>query len=296
MNPSSSLGYVANAQALLMKGDLHQGEAMLKSALEKDPVSLPALAMLVKLYGQEERTKEVVQRILGLTLVHPDNAGLRLLLAVSYFDLKDLEKSEASLQRAIAIDPNTPEAYTMLANIDYAKGSVEKAKIDLRTAIEMNPHNVANYLTLESSYKKEGNWEQAKKLCERAHQIDSASPEVAMELAFLYLEHGGDVNIAFSLAQMARRKLPDSPPAADMLGWAYYKLGSATSAIPQLEESVRKVPQHPVYQYHLGMAYMAVGQPQSAERSLRRALQNDPNLAYASIARATLDQISKLSR
>jgi Tfp pilus assembly protein PilF len=168
--------------------------------------------------------------------------------------------------------------------------------MDLRTAIEMNPRNVSNYLTLESSYKREGNWVEAKKLCERAHQIDPDSPQVAMELAFLYLEHGGDVNVAFSLAQMAKQKMPDSPPAADLLGWAYYKLGSARSAIPQLEESVRKVPDHPVFQYHLGMAYMAAGQRQSAEQSLRRALRNDPSLVYASSAKATLEQISKMSR
>jgi len=104
------------------------------------------------------------------------------------------------------------------------------------------------------------------------------------------------VNVALSLAQMAKQKIPGFPPAADLLGWAYYKLGSVTSAIPNLEECVRQVPDQSVYQYHLGMAYMAAGQPQPAERSLRRALQLDPSLTYASNARAALDQISKLSR
>jgi predicted Zn-dependent protease len=117
-----------------------------------------------------------------------------------------------------------------------------------------------------------------------------------MELAFLYLEHGGDVNVALSLAQAAKQKMPDSPLAMDMLGWAYYKLGAATSAVAQLEDSVRRVPDNPVYQYHLGMAYMATGQHQFAERSLRQALKHDPGLAYAASAKATLDQISKADR
>ena len=36
--------------------------------------------------------------------------------------------------RAIALEPKTPDAYTLLGNIDFAKGSLEKAKADLRTA------------------------------------------------------------------------------------------------------------------------------------------------------------------
>jgi tetratricopeptide (TPR) repeat protein len=269
---------------------------MLESALRQDPASLPALAVLVKLYGKEGRTKEALKRVSGLATAKPSDAGLQLLLAVCYFDLKDIDKAEATANRAIAIGPKMSEAYAMLANIDFVRGSGEQARANLRTAIEMNPRNVSNYLALEASYKKEGNWEEAKKLCERAHQIDAASPQVAMELAFLYLEHGGDVNVAFSLAQTVKQKIPDFPPAADLLGWAYYKLGSANSAIPQLEECVRKVPGQSVYQYHLGMAYMAAGRSKPAEQTLRRALEIDPTLAYAPSAKAALDRITKLSR
>jgi tetratricopeptide (TPR) repeat protein len=295
-NPASALGYVARAQALLERGDLRQGEAMLESALHQDPASLPALAIMVKLYGKQGRTKEALQRLSGLAATRPNEAGLPLLMAVCYFDLKDVDKAESSAKRAMVLDPKTSEAYAMLANVDFARGSAEKAKAHLRTAIETNPHNVSNYLALESSYKREGNWEEAKKLCERAHQMDAGSPQVAMELAFLYLEHGGDVNIALSLAQMVNQKIPDFPAAADLLGWAYYKLGSANSAIPHLEECVRKVPDQSVYQYHLGMAYMAAGRSKPAEQYLRRALEIDPSLAYASSAKAALDQISKFSR
>jgi tetratricopeptide (TPR) repeat protein len=268
----------------------------LESALHQDPTSLPALALLVKLYAQQGKNKDALQRISGLSAAHPDTAGLHLLMAVCYFDLKNLDQAEASAKRAIAIDPKMSGAYAMLANVDFARGSVERAKGELRTAMEMNPRSISNYLALESAYKREGNWEEAKKLCERAHQMDSGSPQVAMELAFLYLEHGGDVNMALSLAPMVKKKIPGFPPASDLLGWAYYKLGSANSAIPQLEECVRKVPDQSVYQYHLGMAYMAAGRAKPAEQSLRRALQIDPTLAYAPSAKAALDQLSKIQR
>jgi Flp pilus assembly protein TadD len=115
---------------------------------------------------------------------------------------------------------------------------------------------------------------------------------VAAELAFLYLEHGGDVNAAVSLAQIARQKMPDSPVTADALGWAYYKLGSLGSAVVQLKESSEKVPNNPTYHYHLGMAYMASRQFDLARQSLRAALRTDPQFPNAANAKAALVQMA----
>ncbi len=51
-----------------------------------------------------------------------------------------------------------------------------KLKDDLRVAIDGNPRKVVNYVALESIYENEGDWEGAKKLCERAREIDPDSP------------------------------------------------------------------------------------------------------------------------
>jgi tetratricopeptide (TPR) repeat protein len=292
-NPSLSLAYAASAQAWLAKGELQQGETLLQAALSRDPTSLPALAMLVSLCVRQGRAQEPVERISKLVERYPRIAGLRFLLAVGHLALRDLEKSEASVRQAMALDPKTPDAYTLLANIDLAKGLVEKAKVDLHTAIEANPRNVTNFMALGTQYEKEGNWDEAKKLFERGHQVDPDSPLVANELAYLYLEHGGDVNVSLSLAQMAKQKMPDSIHAADTLGWAYYKLGAHDLAVAQLKDCVQKAPNNPVFQYHLGMAYAAVGNLTSAEESLRRALNGNANFPYAASAKAALDRISK---
>jgi Tfp pilus assembly protein PilF len=123
--------------------------------------------------------------------------------------------------------------------------------------------------------------------------VDPGSPVVANRLANLYLDHGGDVNLAVSLAQTAKQKMPESPVATDTLGWAYYKLGSTKAAVAQLTESVKKAPHNPVYQYHLGMAYLADGRLDLAGQSLQRALTSDPHFPDATSARAALDKVSK---
>jgi Tfp pilus assembly protein PilF len=213
-------------------------------------------------------------------------------LGLAYFSLHDLVSAEASVRQAIALDPRTPDAYTLLANVDFAKGSIENAKSDLRTAIEANPRKLTNYVALGTEYEKEGNWEEAKKLFEKAHEVDATSSSVAAELAFLYLEHGGDVNVALSLAQMAKQRQSAAPYTSDALGWAYYKLGALDSALAELKDCVQKMPSNAVFQYHLGMANLAAGHAAAAERSLQQALKDDPKFLYAASAKATLAKIS----
>ncbi len=295
-SPNSTAGHIAKGRALIDKGDIQHGEPEIQAALRNDPVSLPALATLLKLSVSRGTVPEVIQRISGLLQQHPQNAGLHFLLALGYFSLKDLDRAEAGVRKALALDPGTPDAYTLLANIDLARGATGKAESDFRSAIAAQPRNVSNYAALGTQFERENRWEEARKLFERAHELDPNSPNLSAELAFLYLEHGGDVNVAVSLAQMAKQKMPESPMTADALGWAYYKLGSVDLAIAQLTESTTKTPDNPVYQYHLGMAYMSARRMDMAARSLRLALNENPNFPDAGKARTALGEITQQKR
>jgi tetratricopeptide (TPR) repeat protein len=194
------------------------------------------------------------------------------------------------------LDPKTLDQYSLLANIDLARGAIDKAQVDFRNAIQANPRNVANYLALARLYQKQGNWQEAKKICEQAHGVDPGAPAAAAQLAFLYLEHGGDANAALSMAQMVKEKMPDSVVASDILGWAYYKVGSPDTAVIHLEECAKKAPDNPLFQYHLGMAYLAAGRMPAAQRSLQLALRSDHEFAYAADAKSALEKISKSAR
>lgn len=180
-----------------------------------------------------------------------------------------------------------------MGNICLAKGEVEQAKKHYREAIEAEPRNVSNYIALQIQYTKEGNWEEAKRLGEKARELDPASPFIASELARLYLDHGGNVNVALSLAQEAKQKVPSDPYVAATLGWAYYKAGSFKLAISQLEESVRKEPGNALYQYHLGMAYLADRRFDAAGRALQKALAVEPASPYQAQIREALAKASK---
>jgi tetratricopeptide (TPR) repeat protein len=111
-------------------------------------------------------------------------------------------------------------------------------------------------------------------------------------LAWNYAEHGGNIDVALSLAQHAREQAPDDPRIADTLGWIYYKKNTYLNAIALLKESVGKMPNNPVIRYHLGMAYFKNDEKETARKELEQALKLNPNFPGADEARQIVKQIS----
>jgi len=292
-NPGATTASVIAARALLAKGEAAQAEPLLRTALERDPANLPALGAMLDVESAQGKIKESVRRLNAVVAQHPQDARLQLLLGLACLKQNDLDRAESSVKQAIAIDPKTPNAYGVLAEIGRARGTLGPAIASYKAAIEQNPQKVENYMALSGLYEKQGNWEEAKRAAERAHAMDPGSPFIANNLAYLYLEHGGDLNMALSLAQQAKQKLPDSPIVSDTVGWAYYKLRSPAAAVAQLSESVRNAPGNAMYHYHLGMAYMAAGNPGNAARSLSKALAVSSDFPDAANARSALQQLER---
>jgi tetratricopeptide (TPR) repeat protein len=290
VSPGLSSAQLAAARAMIARGELKTGEALLEQVLAAQPDSLPALAALVNLNAAQNRT-DALRRILALLEKQPGNAGLHFLAAAAYWNASDARNAEANVRKAIALDPRTTGAYTLLANINLRQGQTDEAKRNLERAIAVDPRKVANYILLAAQYEKEGNWKRATEMWEKARGRDSSSPVIAQKLAALYLDHGGDANVALGLAQFARQKMPDAAITADTLGWAYYRLNSIEAAIEHLQEAVRLAPGNGVFQYHLGAAYLARREFGSARRYLRGALNEGPQSFYAKNAREALGSI-----
>jgi len=64
-------------------------------------------------------------------------------------------------------------------------------------------------------FEAQGDWEKAQAAYQRALAIRPEEPLAANNLAYLMLEHSGNVNVALTLAQTARRNLPNIPSSAD---------------------------------------------------------------------------------
>jgi cellulose synthase operon protein C len=102
------------------------------------------------------------------------------------------------------------------------------------------------------------------------------------------LDHGGNINVALSLAQTARRGLPNLPNSADTLGWAYYHQGVYSSAADMFRQAIKGDPENPTYHYHLGMAYEGQKNYAMARKELEYTLQIKPDYTHSDDIRKML--------
>src|SRR5262249_13049856 len=141
-NPDLPLAHVVAAKAYLAKGDTSQAEAQLRSALDRDPVFLPALETMLSLEAGRGKAQEVTRRLSALVAQHPRNAKLYLLLGIGYFKQNDLDSAESSVKQAIAIDQKTPDVYGVLGEISRTRGDLYQSITWYKMAIDQNPKKV----------------------------------------------------------------------------------------------------------------------------------------------------------
>jgi len=197
------------------------------------------------------------------------------------------DKAETAFEKATELDPNNVPAFMLLGTVQASQGSLDQAIAGYQKAIQSNPRDVRLYIALGHLLEAQNQWQQAQSAYQQALQIQPNYPVAANDLAYLMLEHDGNINVALSLAQTARRGLPDLPATADTLGWAYYKQGVYNSAVDLLQDAAKSEPKDATYHYHLGMAYEKMNNSEMANQQFQQTLQLDPHYPQA-------DEIHKL--
>src|SRR4051794_9095310 len=114
-----------------------------------------------------------------------------------------------------------------------------------------NPSNTKVLMMLGTMYQAKGDSAGAEKTFKQVLQLEPDNPVAANNIAFAMLQRGDNVDMALSLAQTARKGLPNVASTADTLALAYFKKGAYRSAIDLLENALKQDPANPEMRYHL---------------------------------------------
>jgi len=280
--PQNPAPYVQMGNIQLIQKHYPEAEKFYQQALDKDPSSAEGLSGLMNTYFVEKQYDKAIAAANAQIAKSPNNASFYDLLGTALFNSrKDLPAAEAALLKAIELDKNNIDALEKLAKVQIAEGSSDKALATYQQSIKDNPREVTFYILSGELYEDRKDWDQAKAMYQQALSISPEQPAASNNLAYLMLEHGGNVDVAMGLAQTARRKMQDSPDAADTLGWAYYHKGVYQSAIEQFQEALRLREKHGSpddanLHYHLGLAYQKNKQTAPALQQLEKAVKLNP--------------------
>ena len=191
-------------------------------------------------------------------------------------------------RRVLEFDPTHLATYSALGRLYRRQGRLDEAREEYDALTERSPDPVAAVTMAGVILLTQGRTDQARERFERAVGLDPDAAVAANNLAWIYAETDGNLDVALGLAQRATAQLPDLPQTNDTLGWVHYKKGLASLAIPFFEKSIAKDVENPVYHYHLGLAYAKADDRVRARQALERALGLQPDFEGADEARRLL--------
>jgi len=289
--PTEPIGYYK--MGLLRRGQRRDQEAqtLFEKALSLNLNHVDALTQTVLIDLSKGDPEKALKRVTTQIEASPRNPTFYNLLGKLYTARKDFKKAEESYQKAIELDPGYLASYVDLGNLYVQGKQFDQAIQKLDEAVKVNPNLPHIYMTRGSIYEAQQKYDQAKADYERALQIDPNFAPAANNLAWIYVEQGGNIDRALTLAQMAKEKYPDDPAVSDTLGWIYYKKNAFLKAVSLLEESAQKLPKNQVVRYHLGMAYYKSGQNGLAKKELSEALRLGRGFPGSDEAERTLKEL-----
>jgi tetratricopeptide (TPR) repeat protein len=280
--PESPTPLIQMGNIQLAQKHYPEAEKFYRQALDKDPSSSEGLSGLMNTYFAEKQPEQAIAAAHAQIAKSPNTANFYDLLGTALFNgKKDLPGAEAALGKAIELDKNNTDALEKLGKVEIQEGSADKALALYQQSIKDNPREVTFYILSGELYEARKDWDDAKAMYQQALSVSPDHPLASNNLAFVMLQQGGNVDVAMGLAQTARRGMPDSPNAADTLGWAYYHKGVYDSAINQFQEAIRLGakrgdPDDADIHYHLGLAYQKSNQTALARQQLEKAVKLDP--------------------
>jgi tetratricopeptide (TPR) repeat protein len=284
-----------NAQAYLMLGEIRfqqkkypESASLFEQALQYDPNSLGAMRGLISGFLLKKQPAQAIGRLNTQIAKSPKNSGFYDMLALLQVQSKNLDQASASAQKAIELNSDDGEAVAIYAQIQAMRGQAVNAIGVWEKWSKDHPGNAGALAILGTLEESKGDRKKAEDYYKKALQIKPDQPAAANNLAYMMLLNGENVDVALTLAQTARRGMPDSPNSADTLAWAYYYKGTYGYARDLLEDALKKNPNSATMQYHLGMVYSKLMDKGNAAIHLKKAISLEPDSQAAKDARTAL--------
>jgi cellulose synthase operon protein C len=297
VDPQSSEGYVQMGNLRFVQKQYGEAGKAYGEALDRDANSVDALRGLMSTYIARKQIDEAIAAANAQIAKSPSNSGFYDLLGSALFRTKkDLNGAEAAFEKAAALDKHNSDAFLKLGQVQATKGLLDQAISTYQQGLKDTPREPNFYVGMGELYESRQDWSKATEAYQKALEIKPEDPMASNNLAAVMVQSGGNLDVALSLAQTARRGMPDSPKVADTLGWVFYQKGAYKSAIDLFQEALKlgaknNAADNPGIHYHLGLAYAKTDQPGLARQQLERVLKIDPNYANADDVKKQLAQL-----
>jgi len=274
--PTNALGYAKLGAVRVAQKRLDDAAKLFDEGLKRDPKSYDALSGAALVLLAKKRVPEAIAKVQSVVESSPTSANATL-LGKLYIENKQANLAETALQKARELDAKNADATYLLYQLKLARGAKDEAYGLVAEAVKDGTTDPRIYTVYGMGLEGRGDWQTAESAYQKALGFQPNDAMAANNLAYLLLEHGGDANLALSLAQTARRGMPKAGATADTLAWASYHVGAYDTARKLLEDAAAGQPDNATYHYHLGLTYLKLNQGARGKAELEKALKLNPD-------------------
>lgn len=226
--------------------DLEQAIQLFAEALEHDPQYAPAYAaiadsfVLLALYGDlnqvraVERAMPMIEKALALD---PESSEAFAALGLARMEIGQQTSAESALRQAVRLDDVYVPARLWLANLLGSSGRIEEQAVVLQEAMVIDPLNELLAVNYAGNLNSRGDYDAASSLLRDLLLIKRDSPNLLRSYSSMAL-YNGELVRGWELAQRAYELEPESPSVILALSKAWFELGNLERAEALLEEAM----------------------------------------------------------
>jgi len=269
-----------------------------------------------RIYSVQQKHKQAIAAVEAAALYQPASDETLSDLAITYFEAGLFDKALEPLHKAIALNPQSPSAHSMLGKTHFALREYEKAAAELKAALEFGSNDFDTSFTLAIAYLQQRQFTDARRVFDwmlqnlgdqpelhvvigRAFRVAGRLPEAIDEfkkaialnpalarvhdnLALAYLMNEGasrldDAEREFKTELVSN---PDEFFANYYLGIVYIFQRKWEIAIAFLKNASRVQADNPDPYFQLGQAYQELEKHDQAIEALKKSIALNPDLAH----------------
>lgn len=163
--------------------------------------------------------------------------------------------------------------YLVLSSIQMQGGQLQEAEASIRKALEINPKDSNLLIQLSFVQDRAGQYQASEQTLRGLIEREPDNATALNNLGYFLLERGERLDEARALIERAVSIEPTNGSFLDSLGWAHYKLGQLEEAREHLEKAIRYARHNPTIYEHLGDVLRDLGRHQEARQLWEKALE-----------------------
>jgi len=283
------------ARAVYREGQTGKAKALLEDVLQHHPGNAEAMHLLGLMTHHENDQVRAVAWLEKAVATNAEVASFHGDLGEVYRTLGRHEDAIVCCRRALALDPNYPQALNSLGIALYQIGETAEAEASLREAVRLDPEFAGAHVNLGRLLEAQGRLDEAVEAYRQAIRCNPTLVAAHVALGGVF-RASRRPNAAVTSYRAALDLAPNAGEIWLRLADTYYEMDSFQEALQCCQEAIAVSPGMAMAATNLGRILLRLNRADEALAAFERAISLNPKLPEAYLGKGmALDRLARVT-